>query len=151
MEHFLEYLNEYFTSKIGVVGAAGAGMGTLFTWLFGSWEIGLKVLLTCMVLDYVMGLMCGTKDKQLSSTKGYLGLKKKFTMLIILILAVLIDRLLGQGWMFRTLVIYFYASMEGISILENAAKLGVPIPEKLKEILVQLKEGNKKELKKEEV
>jgi len=147
MQHFSDYLTEYFTGKIGVVGATGAGIGALFTWLFGSWEIGLQVLFTCMALDYIMGLMCGTKDKQLSSNIGYLGLKKKFTMLIILMLAVLIDRLLGQGWIFRTLVIYFYASMEGISILENAAKLGVPIPEKLKDILIQLKEGNKKELK----
>jgi toxin secretion/phage lysis holin len=147
MQYFLDYLTEYFTGKTGAIGATGAGMGTLFSWLLGSWETGLQVLFTCMVLDYIMGLMCGTKDKQLSSNRGYLGLKKKFTMLIILMLAVLIDRLLGQGWIFRTLVIYFYASMEGISILENAAKLGVPIPSKLKDILVQLKEGNKKELK----
>lgn len=121
--------------------------GTILTFLFGSWEIGIQILITCMVLDYITGLVCGAKDKELSSTIGFNGLKKKFTTIIVLILAVLLDRLIGQGWVFRTLVIYFYVAMEGISILENASRLGLPIPEKLKEMLIQLKEGNKKEIK----
>lgn len=125
------------TEKIGF---AGAGIGTLLTWLFGGWEIGLKILITCMALDYIMGLMCGYKGKNLSSKIGFNGLKKKFTILIILILAVLLDRLIGQQWIFRTIVIYFYVAMEGLSILENAAKLDVPIPGKLKDALVQLKD-----------
>lgn len=134
----------YLTEKIGIV---AAGAGAMFTWLFGGWEIGLQILITCMLLDYIMGIMCGYKSQKLSSTTGFQGLRKKFTILIILMLAVLLDRLVGQGWVFRTLVIYFYAAMEGISILENAARLNVPIPEKLKEALLQLKEGNKKEIK----
>src|SRR3712207_2578550 len=135
---------EYLAEKIGVF---GAGLGTIFTFLFGSWEIGLQILITCMILDYVMGIVCGYKEKDLSSNKGFIGLKKKFTILIILILAVLLDRLIGQGWVFRTIVIYFYIAMEGISILENAARLDVPIPNKLKDALIQLQEGNKKEIK----
>lgn len=123
------------TEKIGFI---GAGLGTLFTWLFGGWEVGLQILVACMVLDYIMGLMCGYKDDNLSSKIGFNGLKRKFTILIILILAVLLDRLLGQEWIFRTVVIYFYVAMEGLSILENAAKLDVPIPRKLKDALVQL-------------
>ena len=71
-------------------------------------------------------------------------------IIIILILAVLLDRLLGQGWIFRTLVIYFYIAMEGISILENSTRLGVPFPQKLKDILVQLRDGNKKDNSKQE-
>jgi toxin secretion/phage lysis holin len=122
------------------IGFIGAGIGTLLTWLFGGWEKGLQILIVFMILDYVMGLMCGYKSKSLSSKIGFKGLKKKFTILIILILAVLLDRLLGQEWIFRTLVIYFYVAMEGISILENAAKLDVPIPGKLKEALIQLRE-----------
>src|SRR3712207_9136056 len=114
---------EYLAEKIGVF---GAGLGTIFTFLFGSWEIGLQILITCMILDYVMGIVCGYKEKDLSSNKGFIGLKKKFTILIILILAVLLDRLIGQGWVFRTIVVYFYIAMEGISILENAARLDVP-------------------------
>ena len=126
-------------NKIGVI---GAGIGTLFTWLFGGGEVGLQILITCMALDYITGLMCGYKDKELSSRVGFNGLKRKFTILIILILAVLLDRLIGQEWIFRTIVIYFYVAMEGLSILENAARLDVPIPEKLKNALIQLQEGD---------
>ena len=118
----------------------GATIGTLLTWLLGGWEVGLQILVTCMILDYVMGLMCGYKNDELDSKKGFNGLKKKFTVLIVLILAVLLDRLTGQEWFFRTTVIYFYVAMEGLSILENAAKLGVPIPDKLKKALIQLQE-----------
>ena len=128
---------ENITEKIGVL---VAGVGTLLTWLFGGWEVGLQILITCMVLDYIMGLMVGYKNKELNSKIGFNGLKRKFTILIILILAVLLDRLLGQEWIFRTVVIYFYVAMEGLSILENAAKLDVPIPGKLKETLTQLQE-----------
>lgn len=124
-----------------------AFIATILTWAFGSWEIGLQGLVLCMVLDYAMGLMCGAKEENLSSNIGFNGLKKKFTVLIILMLAVMVDRLLGQGWVFRTLVIWFYIGIEGLSILENAVRLGVPFPDSLKNILVQLKEGNKKEIK----
>ena len=135
----------YIVDKIAIVVAL---LGTLFTFLFGAWETGLQILITFMALDYLMGLMCGYKTKQLSSTTGFKGLKKKFTIIVILILAVLLDRLVGQGWVFRTLVIYFYIAMEGISILENASLLGVPVPEKIKEVLIQLRDGNKKAMDK---
>ena len=125
------------SEKIGIIFAS---VGTLLTWLFGGWELGLQILIVCMILDYIMGLMCGYKGKELNSKVGFNGLKRKFTILIILILAVLLDRLIGQEWIFRTLVIYFYVAMEGLSILENAAKLDVPIPGRLKDALIQLQE-----------
>lgn len=128
-----------------ILSSIGAFVGTIITYLFGNWETGISVLFTCMVLDYILGIMCGTKKKELSSSRGFEGLKKKFTIIIILILAVLLDRLIGQGWVFRTLVIYFYIGMEGISILENATILGVPFPDKIKDLLVQLRDGNKKD------
>lgn len=132
------------SEKIGFIFAS---VGTLLTWLFGGWELGLQILIVCMILDYIMGLMCGYKEKELSSKVGFNGLKRKFTILIILILAVLLDRLIGQEWVFRTIVIYFYVGMEGLSILENAARLDVPIPGRLKEALIQLREeGGKSEL-----
>lgn len=127
-----------------------ATTGTITTWCFGTWDIALIVLITAMTLDYIMGIMCGYKDKKLSSSTGFKGLTKKFTILIILILAVCLDRLIGQGWVFRTLVIYFYVATEGISILENAVRLGLDVPEGLKNALVQLKQGNKKEIHKEQ-
>lgn len=125
------------SEKIGFIFAS---VGTLLTWLFGGWELGLQILIIAMILDYIMGLMCGYKGKELNSKTGFNGLKRKFTILIILILAVLLDRLIGQEWIFRTLVIYFYVAMEGLSILENAAKLNVPIPGRLKDALIQLQE-----------
>lgn len=147
MERILYYLNEVFTGKTGIAGSVGAVLGALFTWAFGEWEIGLKALFWAMTLDYAMGLICGKKENNLSSQIGFNGLKKKFTILIVLMLAVLLDRLLGQGWVFRTLVIYSYVGIEGLSILENAARLNAPIPETLKNALIQLKEGNRKGLK----
>ncbi len=117
-----------------------AGIGTLLTWLFGGWELGLQILIVAMVLDFIMGIMCGYKNKKLNSKVGFNGLKRKLTILFILILAVLLDRLICQEWIFRTLVIYFYVAMEGLSILENAAKLDVPVPRKLREALAQLQE-----------
>lgn len=123
--------------KIKIVGTLG---GTCFTWLIGEWEMGLQILVTCMILDYILGVLWGYKEKNLNSKIAYDGIKKKATILLILMLAVQLDRMLQQGWIFRTVVIYFYVSMESLSILETAGKFGVPIPEKLKKALVQLQE-----------
>lgn len=76
---------------------------------------------------------------------------KKAVIFVVLILAVSLDRLLNTGgWVFRTLVCYFYIANEGISILENCACLGVPIPQQITDALIQLKEGNKKEIKEQD-
>ena len=121
-----------------------AVLGTIFTWLFGSWDLSLMILVTVMALDYVTGVTRGYVNKQLSSEFGFRGLAKKLTIFYVLILAVLIDRLIGQGWVFRTLVCMWYASNEGMSILENASAIGIPVPEQLVDALEQLKQGNKK-------
>ena len=121
-------------------------LGTGFTWLFGVWDIPLIVLVVFMVLDQLTGVIRGYVNKELSSDVGLKGIARKCVILIILIVAVMLDRLLNTGsWMFRTMVAYFYISNEGISLLENCASLGAPIPEKLKHALIQLKEGKKKE------
>lgn len=130
------------SEKIGLIFASA---GILLTWSFGGWELGLQILITCMTLDYILGIVTGYKNDELDSRKGFNGLKKKFTVLIVLILAVLLDRLTSQEWVFRTAVIYFYIAMEGLSILENAAKLGVPIPDKLKKALIQLQDEDTEE------
>ncbi|WP_142414378.1 phage holin family protein [Hathewaya massiliensis] len=125
-----------------------AGSGTLFTALFGSWDLALQILIIFMVLDYIMGVLIALSNKTLSSNIGFKGLLKKTVILVVLIVAVCLDRLLNTGnWVFRTLVCYFYIANEGISILENCACLGVPVPKKITEALAQLKEGNKKEIK----
>lgn len=122
------------------------GLGTGFTWLLGVWDIPLIVLVVFMALDQLTGVIRGYVNKELSSDIGLKGIARKCVILIILIVAVMLDRLLNTGsWMFRTMVAYFYIANEGISLLENCASLGAPIPEKLKNALIQLKEGKKKE------
>lgn len=122
--------------------------GTIFTWFFGAWDTALIVLITFMVLDYVTGVLRGYVNKELSSDVGLKGIARKAVIFIVLIVAVCLDRLLNTGtWLFRTLICYFYIANEGLSLLENAITLGVPVPEKLKEALIQLKDGEKKEVK----
>lgn len=127
-----------------------ATIGTGLTWLFGSWDTALIVLIAFMVLDYITGLLRAWINKEVSSDVGLKGIARKTVIFIVLIVAVLLDRLLNTGtWVFRTLICYFYIANEGISLLENCAGLGLPIPERLKDSLAQLKDGEKKELNKQ--
>nr|DAL12897.1 MAG TPA_asm: holin [Caudoviricetes sp.] len=121
-------------------------LGTGLTWLLGVWDMPLLTLVIFMILDQLTGVIRGYVNKDLSSDVGLKGIARKCVILIVLIVAVALDRLLNTGsWMFRTMVAYFYIANEGISLLENCASLGAPIPEKLKNALIQLKEGKKKE------
>lgn len=124
-----------------------AVLGTFFTWLFGSWDTAIVVLVMFMVLDYITGVIRAYINKEVSSDVGLKGLTRKLMILFILIVAVALDRLMDSGtWIFRTLVCYFYIANEGISLTENAAGLGLPIPQKLVDALAQLKEGQKKDI-----
>ena len=128
-----------------------SAIGTGFTWLFGTWDTALIVLISFMVLDYATGLLRAWINKEVSSDIGLKGIARKCVIFVVLIVAVMLDRLLNTGtWVFRTLVCYFYIANEGISLLENCAGLGLPIPEKIKEALIQLKDGEKKDLSKQE-
>lgn len=124
-----------------IVNSIIASMGTLFTWLFGAWDLMFKVLASFMIIDYATGVLVAFIEGTVDSKKGFKGIVKKVLMLIILIVGVLLDRLLGTEWLFRTATCYFLIGNEGLSILENVAKTGLPLPEKLKEGLLQLKEG----------
>ena len=122
-------------------------LGTAITWLFGTWDTAIMVLVTFMVLDYLTGIVRAYINKEVSSAVGLKGIAKKAVIFVVLIVAVLLDRILNTGtWVFRTLICYFYIANEGISLLENCAGLGLPIPDKLKDALAQLKEGEKKEI-----
>lgn len=123
-----------------------AALGTYFTWLFGTWDIAIAVLIIFMITDYISGVIRAYINKELSSNVGLIGITRKLMILFILIVAVALDRLMNNDtWVFRTLVCYFYISNEGISLIENAAGMGLPIPQKLVNILVQLKEEQKKD------
>lgn len=123
-----------------------AGCGVLTNYLWGGWDVALKTLLLFMLLDYLTGLICAAKFKCLSSAIGFNGILKKVMILIVVAVAFNLDNMTGTNGLARSLVIFFYVSMEGISILENAARMDVGIPDKLKDLLLQLKEGEKKEV-----
>lgn len=124
-----------------------ATIGTWLTWLFGTWDTALAILILFMGLDYLTGVIRGYINKELSSDVGLKGIARKAVIFIVLIVAVALDRLLATGnWVFRTLVCYFYIANEGLSLIENCGSLGLPIPDKLKEALAQLKDGEKKEI-----
>ncbi|MDM8130091.1 phage holin family protein [Clostridium butyricum] len=137
----MDLVTKYFKTFIAIV-------CTTFTWLFGAWDTPLGILVLFMVLDYATGLMRGYVNKELSSDIGLKGIARKAVIFIVLIVAVALDRLLNTGtWLFRSLVCYFYIANEGLSLLENCASLGLPIPDKILETLAQLKDGEKKEIK----
>ena len=118
---------------------------TGLTWLFGSWDMALKILVTFMILDYSTGVLRGYVNKELSSDVGLHGIARKAVIFLVLIVGVCLDRLINSGnWLFRSLVCYFYIANEGLSLLENCASLGLPIPDKILEALAQLKDGEKK-------
>ena len=122
------------------IDAAVACAGTAVCWLFGAWDLPIIALLCFMAADYVTGVMLAITRKRLSSEVGFKGLAKKAVILLVIVLAVCLDRLIGgEAWTFRTLTAWFYLANEGISLLENAAALGVPVPQKLKDVLAQLK------------
>ena len=130
-----------------IVASFIATFGTVATYLWGGTDEILILLITLMSLDYLLGTMCGYKEQSLSSEIGFKGILKKVTILIIVAVGVTVDKATGGQGLIRSMVILFYAGLEGISIIENAGRMGVPIPEKLKDALIQLKEGNKKEVK----
>ncbi len=112
-------------------------------WLMGGYDTMVITLLSFMIIDYISGVMCGVVKKKLSSEVGFKGIFKK----IMIIMLVGITNLLGiatgvEG--LRYIVISFYLANEGISIIENASKLGLPIPQKVKDVLQQLKNTSEK-------
>ena len=133
---------------VNIFKACVAVVGTFLTWIFGDWDIAVMALIAFMALDYLSGVLKAYINKEMSSEVGLKGLTRKFLILLVLIAAVLLDRLINTGdWVFRTIVCYFYVANEGISLLENAAALGLPVPDAIKNALAQLKEGGKKEIK----
>lgn len=122
-----------------VSGVISAVIGFLFGEITGLFI----AIIALMALDYITGVLCGIAAKKLSSETGFKGLVKKLMILVIIAVAHLVDYyIIGTGSALMTAVILFFAANEGISILENAAMLGLPIPKKLRDILEQLKESD---------
>ena len=111
-------------------------LGGLLGWFLGGFDGFLYALVALMVADYITGVMCAIVEKKLSSEIGFKGIFKKVLIFILVGVGHLIDtNLIGDGSVLRTAIIFFYCSNEGVSMLENAGRLGLPIPEKLKDIL----------------
>lgn len=116
-----------------------AALGGFLGWFLGGMDGFLYVLITFMAIDYITGVMCAIADKKLSSEVGFKGICRKVMILALVGIGNIIDvYVLGNGSVLRTAVIFFYLSNEGISLIENAAHIGLPIPEKLKDVLAQL-------------
>lgn len=120
--------------------AVSAFFGTA-AFLFGGWDGLMTVLLACIVIDYISGVICAAYEKKLSSRIGARGIARKIMIFLIVITASLADAyIIGTGDSLRTLTVLFYIANESISILENCGRLGVPVPKRLSDMLVRLKE-----------
>ena len=125
---------------------AFAAFGGFLGWFLGGVDGFLYALIAFTVIDYITGVMCAITDKKLSSSVGFKGICRKVLIFTLVGIGNIVDvYVLGQGGVLRTAVIFFYLSNEGVSILENSAHLGLPIPEKLKEVLEQLHERGGKD------
>lgn len=121
-------------------------LGGLLGWFLGGFDGFLYALVALMVADYITGVMCAIVDKKLSSEIGFRGIFKKVLIFVLVGIGHMIDiNLIGDGSVLRTAIIFFYCSNEGVSMLENVGRLGLPIPEKLKDILAQLHNKGGKE------
>ena len=118
-----------------IISALGGWLG----YFLGGCDGLLYALLAFVVIDYLTGVMCAIIDKTLSSNVGFKGIFRKVLIFVMVGIGHVIDtQLIGSGDALRTAVIFFYISNEGVSLLENAGHIGLPIPEKLKEVLAQL-------------
>lgn len=128
----MEKLFNWISVFCGLIG------GGLTYWL-GGWDVLLKTIVFLAVVDYITGCIKGIYTKQLSSEIGFKGLLKKIVMFIVIAVAYVIQGLVGSKIPLREVVIMFYIANEGLSLLENAAVF-VPVPERLKAVLLQLRE-----------
>lgn len=130
MRNVIETMQFVFTAIGGVVG-----------WFFGGLDGFLYALITFVVIDYITGVMVGFTEKKLSSEVGFKGICRKVVIFCLVGMAHILDvHVIQTGNVLRTAVIFFYLSNEGISILENASLLGLPVPQKVRDVLEQLKD-----------
>ncbi len=135
-------MKEFWNTIQFVIAAIGGWLG----WFLGGCDGLLFALIAFAAADYVTGVMCAVADKKLSSEVGFRGICRKMLIFILVGIANILDvQVIGTGSVLRTAIIFFYISNEGISLLENAGHLGLPIPEKLKVVLEQLHDRSESE------
>ncbi len=127
------------------VHVAFTAVGGAIGWFLGGMDGLLYALLAFVILDYITGVMCAIEDKTLSSAVGFRGICRKILIFALVGIGHLLDtKVIGTGAVLRTAVIFFYIANEGLSIVENAAHLGLPIPAKVKDVLEQLHRRSEK-------
>lgn len=130
-------MKEFWNSVQLVFTAIGGWLG----WFLGGCDGLMYALIAFVVVDYITGIMCAIVDKKLSSEVGFKGICKKVLIFLLVGMANILDvNIIGSGSVLRTAAIFFYLSNEGVSLLENAAHLGLPVPGAIKEVLEQLHE-----------
>ena len=130
-------MKEFWNTIQLIFTAVGGWLG----YFLGGCDGLLIALVVFAVVDYISGVMCAVADKKLNSEVGFKGICRKVLIFLLVGIANILDvQVIGTGSVLRTAVIFFYLSNEGVSLLENAAHLGLPVPEKLKEVLEQLHE-----------
>lgn len=135
-------MKEFWTTIQVAFAAVGGWLG----WFLGGCDGLLYALLAFVVIDYITGVMCAIVDHNLSSQIGFKGIFKKILIFALVGVGHIIDaHVIGTGSVLRTAVIFFYISNEGVSLVENAGHLGLPIPKKLKAVLEQLHDRAEKE------
>ena len=118
-----------------------AAVCTLISFLFGNMEGMLIALIALIILDYISGVIAAAVEKRLSSAVGAKGIAKKIFMLLIVALANIVDiNVIGDGHVLKTVTVVFYICNECISLIENAGRIGVPVPKKLLDVLEQLRD-----------
>lgn len=121
-----------------------AGICTVLSFLFGDMEGLMVALIALIILDYISGVIAAAVEKRLSSEVGALGIAKKIFMLLIVALANIVDiNVIGDGHVLKTVTVVFYICNECISLIENAGRIGVPVPKKLLDVLEQLRDKDK--------
>lgn len=124
---------KYFINNVASV------LLTTIIYLLGGMDIALKSLIVIMMIDYITGVASAIYNKKLSSKIGFKGIIKKFSYLCVVALSVVIDNLISQDDVIRTLVIYFFVANDGLSIIENMAEMDIKLPKKLVDSLEQIK------------
>lgn len=135
-------MKEFWNAIQMVFTAIGGWLG----YFLGGCDGLVVALVVFVVADYLTGVMCAISEEKLSSEVGFRGICRKVLIFIMVGIANILDvQVIGTGSVLRTAIIFFYISNEGISLLENAGRLGLPIPEKLKLVLEQLHNESEKE------
>ncbi|MEF2813296.1 MAG: phage holin family protein [Oscillospiraceae bacterium] len=135
-------MKEFWNTIQLVFAAIGGWLG----YFLGGCDGLLIALVVFVVVDYITGVMCAIADHKLSSAVGFKGICRKVLIFLLVGIANILDvQVIGTGSVLRTAVIFFYISNEGVSLVENAAHLGLPVPDKLKDVLEQLHDRDGKE------